>query len=195
MLATRRMARAARDRREPWDIVVIGGGATGVGRRGRCGHPRLRRAAARAARLRQGHVEPQHQARPRRRPLPRAGQHLARDGGAEGARPAAAERAAPRPRPAVRRPELRLVGGAVLRHRPEGLRPARRQVRLRRRPQILSREETLAAHSRRSRPDGLRGGVIYHDGQFDDARLLINLAQTAADARRGAAQLRAGRRA
>lgn len=26
---------------------------------------------------------------------------------------------------------------------------------------------------------GLRGGVIYYDGQFDDARLLINLAQTA----------------
>lgn len=27
-------------------------------------------------------------------------------------------------------------------------------------------------------PDGLRGGVVYHDGQFDDARLAINLAQT-----------------
>jgi glycerol-3-phosphate dehydrogenase len=26
---------------------------------------------------------------------------------------------------------------------------------------------------------GLRGGVLYYDGQFDDARLLINLAQTA----------------
>jgi glycerol-3-phosphate dehydrogenase len=29
--------------------------------------------------------------------------------------------------------------------------------------------------------NGLRGGVQYHDGQFDDARLVINLAQTAAD--------------
>ena len=29
-------------------------------------------------------------------------------------------------------------------------------------------------------PEGLRGGVLYHDGQFDDARLAINLAQTAA---------------
>lgn len=29
--------------------------------------------------------------------------------------------------------------------------------------------------------DGLRGGVLYHDGQFDDARLLIDLAQTAED--------------
>jgi glycerol-3-phosphate dehydrogenase len=27
--------------------------------------------------------------------------------------------------------------------------------------------------------DGLRGGVIYHDGQFDDARLIINMVQTA----------------
>jgi glycerol-3-phosphate dehydrogenase len=27
--------------------------------------------------------------------------------------------------------------------------------------------------------DGLRGGVLYYDGQFDDARLLIDLAQTA----------------
>jgi glycerol-3-phosphate dehydrogenase len=29
--------------------------------------------------------------------------------------------------------------------------------------------------------EGLRGGVLYHDGQFDDSRLLINLAQTAAE--------------
>ena len=28
-------------------------------------------------------------------------------------------------------------------------------------------------------PQVLRGGVIYHDGQFDDARLLINMARTA----------------
>jgi glycerol-3-phosphate dehydrogenase len=28
---------------------------------------------------------------------------------------------------------------------------------------------------------GLRGGTIYYDGQFDDARLLINLAETAAE--------------
>ncbi|NQV29338.1 MAG: glycerol-3-phosphate dehydrogenase/oxidase [Candidatus Marinimicrobia bacterium] len=29
--------------------------------------------------------------------------------------------------------------------------------------------------------DGLNGGVQYHDGQFDDARLVINLAETAAE--------------
>ena len=28
---------------------------------------------------------------------------------------------------------------------------------------------------------GLRGGVLYHDGQFDDSRLAVNLAQTASE--------------
>lgn len=45
--------------------------------------------------------------------------------------------------------------------------------------QILSREEVLALIPTLSQ-DGLRGGVKYHDGQFDDARLLIDLATTAA---------------
>ncbi|MCI0691345.1 glycerol-3-phosphate dehydrogenase/oxidase [candidate division KSB1 bacterium] len=45
---------------------------------------------------------------------------------------------------------------------------------------ILSREETLARIPTLE-PNGLRGGVIYHDGQFDDARLAINLAQTIVD--------------
>ncbi len=31
------------------------------------------------------------------------------------------------------------------------------------------------------RTQGLKGGVIYHDGQFDDSRLAINLAQTCVD--------------
>ena len=30
-------------------------------------------------------------------------------------------------------------------------------------------------------PDGLRGGVLYYDGQFDDSRLLMHLAWTAAE--------------
>ncbi len=45
---------------------------------------------------------------------------------------------------------------------------------------ILSRAETLARLPN-VRSEGLRGGVLYHDGQFDDARLLINLAVTAAE--------------
>ncbi|MCW1926169.1 glycerol-3-phosphate dehydrogenase/oxidase [Luteolibacter arcticus] len=44
----------------------------------------------------------------------------------------------------------------------------------------LSKEETLARIPT-IEPDGLTGGVIYHDGQFDDARLAIHLAMTAAD--------------
>lgn len=31
------------------------------------------------------------------------------------------------------------------------------------------------------KPEGLKGGVIYHDGQFDDSRLAINLAQSAVE--------------
>src|SRR5215468_7707933 len=43
---------------------------------------------------------------------------------------------------------------------------------------ILSKEETLELLPT-IKTDGLRGGVIYFDGQFDDSRLLINLAETA----------------
>ena len=43
---------------------------------------------------------------------------------------------------------------------------------------ILSREETLA-HLPTLKTDGLRGGAIYYDGQFDDARLLIHMVATA----------------
>jgi glycerol-3-phosphate dehydrogenase len=45
---------------------------------------------------------------------------------------------------------------------------------------LLSRDEVLERIPTLER-DGLRGGVLYHDGQFDDSRLLINLAQTAAE--------------
>ncbi len=42
----------------------------------------------------------------------------------------------------------------------------------------LSVEETVERLPNIER-DGLRGGVSYHDGQFDDARLLVNMVQTA----------------
>ena len=45
---------------------------------------------------------------------------------------------------------------------------------------LLSREETLERLPT-IQTNGLRGGVIYYDGQFDDTRLLIHLAATAAD--------------
>jgi glycerol-3-phosphate dehydrogenase len=48
----------------------------------------------------------------------------------------------------------------------------------------LSREETLALIPT-IEPEHLSGGVVYHDGQFDDARLAVTLARTAVN--RGAA--------
>lgn len=45
---------------------------------------------------------------------------------------------------------------------------------------LLSREETLR-HIPTVEQNGLRGGVIYHDAQFDDARLAISLALTLVD--------------
>lgn len=46
------------------------------------------------------------------------------------------------------------------------------------RSRLLSREETLARLPS-LRPEGLAGGVLYYDGQFDDTRLLIDLITTA----------------
>ncbi len=46
--------------------------------------------------------------------------------------------------------------------------------------EILSRDETLERLPN-IKTEGLRGGVVYFDGQFDDSRLLINLVTTAAE--------------
>ena len=51
---------------------------------------------------------------------------------------------------------------------------------------LLSIEETLERLPT-IKQEGLRGGIVYYDGQFDDSRLLINLLQTAVD--RGATAL------
>jgi len=48
------------------------------------------------------------------------------------------------------------------------------------RSRILSQEQTLEKLPNLQQ-EGLRGGVVYYDGQFDDSRLLIHLAQTAVD--------------
>lgn len=45
---------------------------------------------------------------------------------------------------------------------------------------MLSKEEVLEKIPTLE-PEGLNGGTIYYDGQFDDSRLAINLAQTSAD--------------
>ncbi len=46
--------------------------------------------------------------------------------------------------------------------------------------QWLSKEETLARIPT-VEPEGLDGGVVYYDGQFDDARMAVHLAMTAVD--------------
>jgi glycerol-3-phosphate dehydrogenase len=46
------------------------------------------------------------------------------------------------------------------------------------RSRALSREDALRL-APGLRPDGLRGGVVYHDVQFDDARFALELARTA----------------
>jgi glycerol-3-phosphate dehydrogenase len=48
------------------------------------------------------------------------------------------------------------------------------------RSRILSKERTREMIPT-IEPEGLIGGVVYHDGQFDDARLAVNMAQTAAE--------------
>ena len=48
------------------------------------------------------------------------------------------------------------------------------------RSRVLSREETLERLPN-IQTDGLKSGVVYYDGQFDDTRLLIHLAMTAAE--------------
>lgn len=45
---------------------------------------------------------------------------------------------------------------------------------------LLSKKKTLH-YAPTINPNKLVGGVLYHDGQFDDARLAINLAQTAVE--------------
>src|SRR5882757_2117748 len=46
--------------------------------------------------------------------------------------------------------------------------------------QTITKEETLQRLPNVN-PDGLTGGIVYYDGQFDDTRLLINLIATAAE--------------
>ena len=166
----------------PWDFVVVGGGATGVGIAVDAASRGYAVAAARAERLRQGHVEPQHEAGARRRALPRAGQHLARHGGAARTRGCCA-------------PTLRTWSHAlpfvvpgydwweapVLRDRAEDCTAcspgAQGSAALADPLARMRRSQRFRRCDRRA----CAAASLYYDGQFDDARLLINLVQTAAE--------------
>ena len=186
------LARARRAAREPWDIVGHRRRRDRRGRRGRRGVARLQRAAARADDFGKGTSS-------RSTKLVHGGVRYLQQGNISLVMEALKERGLLRQNAphlvttcAFIVPELRVVGGAVLRHRPEGLRPARRQVRLRPFADPLAAKKRSSACRRSS--EGLRGGVIYYDGQFDDARLLINLRADRRRAGRVAAELRARHR-
>lgn len=51
---------------------------------------------------------------------------------------------------------------------------------------FINREKTLLRLPN-IKPDGLKGGIVYHDGQFDDARMALDLAKASAE--RGAVVL------
>ncbi len=172
------LARAL-DRREPWDIVIVGGGATGVGVAvdaaarglgvllleqsdfGKGTSSRSTKLVHGGVRyLEQGNLHLVMEALRERGLLRRNAPHLVHD--------------LPFLVPCYRWWERAFYGAGLKAYN-------LLSGRLRFGPsRILSRGAALA-HLPNLKPDGLRGGVLYHDGQFDDTRLLINLATTAVE--------------
>ena len=166
------------DRREPWDIAVVGGGATGIGiavdaasrgfsvalfERSDFGKGTSSRSTklihGGVRYLQQGNIPLVMESLKERGLLLRNAPHLVRD--LEFIVPNYAWWEAPFYGIGLKIYDL-LAGKS-------GLAPSRGLSR----EQVLERIPTLSR-------DGLRGGVLYHDAQFDDARLLLDLAHTAA---------------
>ncbi len=168
-----------RQRREPWDLAVVGGGATGMGiavdAASRKYHVVLleqsdfgKGTSSRSTKLihggvrylQQGNVSLVMEALKERGMLFRNAPHLVRD--------------LPFVVPNYQWWETPFYGiGLKVYDLLAGKYGFGRSV-------LLSREEVLARIPTLEQ-EGLRGGVLYHDGQFDDSRLLISLAQTAAE--------------
>src|SRR5215831_13217746 len=167
------------DRREPWDITIVGGGSTGVGiavdaaSRGYSvvlleQHDFGKGTSSRSTKLvhggvrylQQGNVSLVMEALKERGLLLQNAPHLVRD----------LQFVVPNyewweaPFYGIGMKVYDLLAGKY------GFGPSK----------ILSREEVLARIPTLSQ-DGLRGGVKYHDGQFDDARLLMDMASTGAE--------------
>src|SRR5215218_5154488 len=178
------LARAA-DRRDPWDVVVVGGGATGAGvavdaaargysvlllERADFGSGTSSRSTKLAHRgvryLRQGHVGLVRDALRERGRLRRNAPHLVHD--------------LRFVLPCYRRFDLLKYGAGLTAY---DLLAGRERFG---RSRLLS-ARGVARLLPTVRTDALRGGVLYHDGQFDDARLLVALVRTAVD--RGAVVL------
>ena len=166
--------------REPWDFVVIGGGATGLGvavdaaSRGYDvllleGDDFGKGTSSRSTKLvhggvrylGQGNISLVMEALKERGRLRQNAPHLVHD-------------------LAFVVPSYDWWESPVLRARAQGLqRPRRASTGSARRGSSRARRRSSSLPTIRT--EGLRGGVVYYDGQFDDARLLINLAQTAAE--------------
>lgn len=173
------MLRRLVHRREPWDVIVIGGGATGAGvavdaatrgyavlllERGDFGvgtSSRSTKLAHGGVRyLRQGHVSLVMESLRERGRLRRNAPHLVHDLAFV--------------LPCYRRRDLLMYGlGLKVYDLLAGRQNFGRSVMVSA-AQVQRRLPTI-------RTRDLRGGVVYHDGQFDDARLLIHLVMTAAD--------------
>jgi glycerol-3-phosphate dehydrogenase len=169
----------ARVRAEPWDLVVIGGGATGAGvavdaasrgysvllvERGDFGSGTSSRSTKLAhggvRYLRQGHVQLVLDALKERGQLRQNAPHLVHD--------------------------LAFVLPCYSRWEPYYYGAGLTAYDLLAGRWRFGRSKVVTAGEVRRRlptvqTDRLRGGVVYHDGQFDDARLLIHLVRTAAD--------------
>ena len=167
------------ERRQPWDFVVIGGGATGAGvavdaaargysvlllERGDFGCGTSSRSTklvhGGVRYLRQGHIGLVLDALRERGRLLRNAPHLVRS--------------LPFVLPCYRRRDVAFFGlGMKVYDLLAGGRGFGRSLMIPAR-EVRRRLPTV-------RTEGLRGGVVYHDGQFDDARLLIHLVMTAVE--------------
>ena len=173
------LARAL-DRREPWDLVVIGGGATGVGvaldaatrgyatllvERGDFGVGTSSRSTklvhGGVRYLRQGRVGLVLDALRERGRLRRNAPHVVHD--------------LPFVLPCYSRREKLVYGLGLTAYDLLAGRERFGRSKVSAAGDVVRRLPTV-------RTDGLRGGVVYHDGQFDDSRLLIDLARAAVGA-------------
>ena len=177
MNRARSLARLLADRPDPWDIAIVGGGATGVGAAvdaasrgyavclleqsdfGKGTSSRSTKLVHGGVRyLRQGNVALVMEALKERGLLRRNAPHLVHDLAFVV--------------PTYAWWEAAFYGIGMKVYDLLALRYGFGHSRLLNREQVLERIPTLERH-------GLRGGVVYHDGQFDDSRLLIDLCRTA----------------
>lgn len=173
------LARLTDPGEQPWDVLVVGGGATGLGAAVEAasrgyrtalveGHDFAKATSSRSTKLvhggvrylQRGNITLVLEALRERGRLLRNAPHLVRD--------------LPFIVPNYDWWEAPYYGAGLklydLLAGKMGLEPSR----------LLSREETLD-HIPTLEPKGLRGGVVYQDAQFDDARLAVTLALTIAD--------------